>query len=457
MPDTLGHLEKVEKIQNLVKIASRTGKKVKIYHGSTNSTRKQSFDDRTIIDTSELKSILDIRPSKKRITVEPNVSMAELLDATLAFNLIPKVVPEFPQITVGGAVMGGAAESSAIKYGGFHESCTEYEVVLGNGILVTASPTNNPELFRELACSYGTLGILTSVTLELIDAKPFVTLTMETTQTMPDLSKVSSNNIDFYEAIVFSEDLAVSITGALSERNSLPIKRFSRRRDEWFSEVVHSIAKSGSAAAFQIPVRDYLFRYDRGAFWMAKYAFKFLHVPYNRLSRFICSPFCSTQYLYGKLHAANISQRYVIQDMCLPQKNVEPLISFCARTANIYPIWLLPIRNKEAVQPIFSPLTSIRGNACNVGMWGEVPKNQDFEELNRAIEAKLTSLSGRKTLYAHAYYTEVEFRSLYDFRQYARLRKKYHAAPALASIEEKVLVKERYKPNLARAFKSLFH
>jgi delta24-sterol reductase len=74
----------------------------RIYHGSTLSTRQSSRQRNTIIDVSSLNHVLQVNKEQKFVMVEPNVPMDELVEATLAQGLLPKVVMELPNITVGG-------------------------------------------------------------------------------------------------------------------------------------------------------------------------------------------------------------------------------------------------------------------------------------------------------------------------------------------------------------------
>jgi delta24-sterol reductase len=74
----------------------------RIYHGSTLSTRQSARQRNQIIDVSSLNHVLEVNASDKTIVVEPNVPMDKLVEATLAHGLLPKVVMELPNITVGG-------------------------------------------------------------------------------------------------------------------------------------------------------------------------------------------------------------------------------------------------------------------------------------------------------------------------------------------------------------------
>jgi len=65
----------------------------------------------------------------------------------------------------------------------------------------------------------------------------------------------------------------------------------------------------------------------------------------------------------------------------------------------------------------------------NFGVWGLGPKGgrAKFVELKHDLERKVWSFGGRgeKCLYAHVYYTEEEFKDIYDPKTYNALREKY--------------------------------
>lgn len=58
-------------------------RKVRIYHGTTTSTRTQNFKKGEIIDVSDLNEVISINTEEKYAIVEPNVSMNELIKQTL--------------------------------------------------------------------------------------------------------------------------------------------------------------------------------------------------------------------------------------------------------------------------------------------------------------------------------------------------------------------------------------
>ena len=189
------HSIDLNNIQEQMKSFFARKQKVKIYHGSTNSTRTQKFEKDKFVDVSRLDRVIEINTKQQYILVEPNVPMDKLVEATLKHFLVPPVVPELPGITVGGSIQGGAGESSSFKYGGVHNCCLQYEIVLENGEVITASPTQNQDLFYGTACSYGSLGIITLVKLRLIPAKDYVQLTYHTVKSFDEAINLTKRKL----------------------------------------------------------------------------------------------------------------------------------------------------------------------------------------------------------------------------------------------------------------------
>src|SRR3990167_5601697 len=271
------HFSDLKNIQSHVRYFYSQKKKVKIYHGSTNSTRSLRFENGKVVDISKLNRVITVDVGERYVLVEPNVSMDTLVECTLQYGLVPPVVMEFPGITVGGGIQGGAGESSSFKYGLFHDSCLEYEIILGNGEIITASPTKNEDLFYGTACSYGSLGVITLVRLRLVPAKKFVHLAYHVTKSSDEavnlIEKKVGEAVNFVDGIIFTKDRGVIMVGKFSDKNDLPVSTFSRRSDELFYLHADKISQRYETYEEIIPIKDYLFRYDRGGFWVGRYVF----------------------------------------------------------------------------------------------------------------------------------------------------------------------------------------
>ena len=409
-----------------------------------------------MIDTSELSNVLKIDVERKIAVVEPNVSMDCLAKTALKRGLIPKVVMEFPKITVGGGFCGTSGESSSFRYGLFESTVSRIEIVLGSGEVVTASPTEYPDLFFGSASSFGTLGVTTLLEVQLMDAKPFVELSFYPVSNAADAilklqGATKDSTIDYVDGILFDHQRGVVCIGRLADRpnSSQPNTRFSRATDEWFYIHAEKLSNNiGDPVVETVPIEDYLFRYDRGGFWVGFFAFKYFHLPFTRFTRWFLNDFLHTEFMYRALHAGGLSDRYVIQDVGIPFHNAEKFLTHMDSQYKYYPLWLCPLRQTpNPSQSTFSNFTPKQSAQrlemiLNIGVWGIGSRiASEFRDLNRAFEKTVLEMEGKKWLYGHTYYTEEEFWRIYDRQVYETLRGKYRG-DYLPSVFDKVRQKD---------------
>ncbi|KAI9677753.1 MAG: hypothetical protein M1829_002525 [Trizodia sp. TS-e1964] len=445
------HQAVLESIVATVRTLYRQKEPFRIFHGSTNSTRPGHHDK--VVDISSLRNVLHIDPARKTALVEPNVPMDKLVAATLRHGLVPPVVMEFPGITVGGGFSGSAGESSSFRYGYFDQTVNWAEIILANGDVVRASNAENQELFKGAAGGAGTLGITTLLELQLIPAKKYVRTTYRRTTSIQQAvdeiqAATQAGQHDYVDGIVFSRDLGVIITGTLTDDKpaSATEQTFSRPWDPWYYLHVQERLKQHSSDAppleDYIPLPDYLFRYDRGGFWVGLEAFRYFGMlPFTALTRWFLNDFMHTRMLFRALHGSRRSFGYMVQDLSLPYPTAAQFMHYAASSLNIWPLWLCPL--KEISPPSFHPWTERDGvpqPMLNIGLWGKAADELGaFVAQNRGLETRLQELGGRKVLYSHTYYTESEFWRIYDREWYDALRRKFHAL-TLPSIYEKVKV-----------------
>lgn len=196
---------------------------------------------------------------------------------------------------------------------------------------------------------------------------------------------------------------------------------------------------------------------------MGKYAFSFYKMPFNRFTRFVFNPFCKTRELYKSLHAANFSQRYLIQDVALPRQSTRKFLEYAADVLRVYPIWLVPIKpaTREKLSLSYLPTDTV----VSVGIWGEMNERYPrFVEINRELEEVVRDLGGRKWLYAHQYYSREQFWEIHSHDWYGALRSAYSADSVFPDVYEKTRMSGEYKKsawrgilrNTLRSFKILF-
>jgi hypothetical protein len=307
---------------------------------------------------------------------------------------------EFPGITVGGGFAGTAGESSGFKEGFFDATVNWFEIVLPTGEIVNASPSERSDLFHGAAGSLGTLGVATLFELRLINFRPYVELTYhpvasvkDALETMAAATKEEGN--DFVDGILYSRERGVIISGRLVDQvpKGAKVQQFSRAKDHWFYiQVERTASRQPEPVKVYTPVRDYLFRYDRGAvsiththcsislltgisqFWTGKYAFSYFLTPFNRITRWALDYFMHTRVMYQALHASGHSSKYIVQDLLLPQNSTEEFIDYISTQFNFWPLWLCPLKagsevplHPELAQGAYTDDKTV--TFVNVGVW----------------------------------------------------------------------------------------
>ena len=451
------HQQKIQCVADRIRYLNSKGILIRVYHGSTNSTRTLRFRQDEIVDISDLNCVLQIDTLNRTAVVEPNVPMDKLVAETMKYGLVPAVVPEFPGITIGGAIAGGSGESSSFRYGLVQNQALECELVLGSGEIVQSSPTKNPDLFVGLGATCGSIGILTAIELALVPATKFVRLkyipVSSFDEAMECINKSAAEQVDFIDSIFFAKNRGVVMLGYRTDVKSKPVRRFSRAWDEWFYLHAQKMFYQGGGIE-TIPLVDYLFRYDRGAFWMGKHAFSRFRIPFNRLTRFILNPLLKTRIMYRGIQESNTRQEYFIQDASVPEERLLELLEYIDSKYKIYPLWLLPITpNIFSTTNIMTNISTKGSFIINVGVWSSLKLSyEDFASANIRFEEEVVQLGGCKAPYGHVYGEENLFWKNHNQELYEKVRKKYHAIDIFPSLYEKIRVRERYVPTVKKGF-----
>ena len=226
-------------------------------------------------------------------------------------------------------------------------------MVLGDGEVRNASPDDpeTSELFWAAAASFGTMGVVTLLELELVEAKPFVELTYQRISGVEDAvqrfeAEKEADRFDYMDGILFAEDHGVVCLGKLVDAVSAEVKTFSKPWDDWFYINAETMLADASLHTWTeyIPIQDYLFRYERGAFWISKYTYRYFAVPLNRFTRWLLDTYTHTRVMYSALHHSGLSSKYIIQDVAIPYKNTSTFVSYLDTNFRNYPLWLCPLR-----------------------------------------------------------------------------------------------------------------
>jgi delta24-sterol reductase len=214
-----------------------------------------------------------------------------------------------------------------------------------------------------------------------------------------------------------------------------------------------------------VPIADFIFRYERGVFWMVCYGW----APklWNRFTRFFLDPLWHTRVQYRVLHFVG-GTPHIIQDLAIPEQRSDGFVQYLEDEFKIYPLWLCPIKqDSRMVMHTASTCTDPTSYLVNVTVWGSPNYGKDFlgvrsfeqfVENNRKIERKVAEVGGLKWLYACNYYLEEEFWGVYDKETYDELRLKWKA-DRLPNLWEKVRRsrQELREVGMGQVFKALVY
>lgn len=352
------------------------------------------------------------------------------------------------------------------KAGLYHETITSYEVVLGDGSLVTATCDNeHSDLFKALPWSHGSLGFLVALTLRIVKIKPYIKMKYipvrgqkKYCDMIRDLSganePIPKEFPDYIEGTVFSKDEAVIMVGDYSDYDpKITVNSCSRWYKPWFYKHVETFLKKGEGVEL-IPLRDYLLRHNRAIFWVVedmlsfgndtlfRYLFGWLLPPKPAFLKWTTTPGVRA-YTFTK---------QVFQDIVLPIQELERQIEIASVLFEKFPLLIYPCKiidhgpmSGQLKRPDKKYLIPGTNYAMynDLGVYGVPGKVKDKKPYNpvtamRRMEEFTREVGGFSFLYADIFMTREEFEVMFDLSLYRVVRKKYHAEGAFPDLYNKV-------------------
>ncbi|XP_065165651.1 delta(24)-sterol reductase-like isoform X2 [Atheta coriaria] len=401
------HDERVRFIQKQVSDWNKAGRKKKLCTArpgwQTVSFRRPKYKDDMHQVEVNLVDILEIDAHRKVVRVEPLVTMGQLSATLNPLGWTIPVLPEIDDLTVGGLIMGTGIESSSHRHGLFQHICTSYELVLSDGSVIKATKQSNPDIFYSIPWSYGTIGILTAVEIQIVPAKPYVKLVYKAVKGLKNIvkefqavSKDTERN-EFVEGLMYSKDEAIIMTGNLTDRpdpnNVNPIGKWYK---PWFFIHARNMLGLHQPVTEYIPLRDYYHRHTKSIFWelqdiipfgnnvIFRYLFGWLVPP--KISLLKLTQTAAVKKLYENNH--------VIQDMLVPISAMEESVKAFHEEFKVYPLWLCPFVLPNDAGMVH-PRTQTSEMYIDIGVYG-VPTAAGFrpKASTRVIEKLVTRLKG---------------------------------------------------------------
>ncbi len=404
-----------------------------------------------------LDRVISVDTTARTADVGGMCSYQTLVAATLPHGLAPLVVPQLKTITVGGAVTGGGIESTSFRNGLAHDAIAELDILTGAGTVLTASTTENADLYYGFPNSYGTLGYAVRLRVRLEPVTPYVALRhlrfSTVTELQDELARIVATRshdgvrVDHLDGVVFSKSESYLTLGTFTDE--------AGPTSDYTGQAIYyrSIQQRRTDL---LTVHDYLWRWDTDWFWCSR-AFGAQRPLIRRWwpRRLRRSSF------YWKLVAldrrfgiADRNERWhgrpplerVVQDIEVPVERTADFVDWFLGATPIEPVWVCPVRlpaNPNGTDAPTWPLYPMppEQTFVNVGFWSTVPQVAGAPDgaTNRLIEQRVAELGGHKSLYSDAYYSEPEFAERYGGVTYHALKSKYDPDSRLLTLYDKAV------------------
>jgi hypothetical protein len=211
-PDVVVGAESAQDVVESVKYAAAHNLPVRMQgtgHGS-----HVAITDGVLISTRRLDSV-EIDPSTRIATLGAGVAWGDVIAKAAEHGLAP-IAGSSGTVGAIGLLLGGGMGPLVNAYGVCSDWAREFQVVLANGELVTASADEHPDLFWALRGGKGGLGVVTSAKVELVELPTLYggSLTFDA----PHIETVLNAWVDYLE----TADSQVSTSAAILRMPDLP-------------------------------------------------------------------------------------------------------------------------------------------------------------------------------------------------------------------------------------------
>lgn len=388
------------------------------------------------IDISGLNRILSLDPLARICVAEPGLSFAELLQATLPHGLMPAVVPELEGITLGGAIAGCSIESSSYRYGTFHDTCLDYELLTSSGERIVCSREQDPLLFHMMHGSYGTLGILTRLSFRLIPARPFVRLSyhrygslLEFKQAL--LQQCRADAYPFIDGIVHGPREAILCLGQFLD--DAPYVSDYRHEKIYYKSTRERLDD-------YLTTYDYCFRYDTECHWLSR-SIPLLENPLlRRLAGGVMLGSGNLIRWSGRLEKLiGLKKRPdVIVDVFIPERRLSEFLDWYEQAFDYYPLWVVPGRLLNPYPWLSERKRAEMGEGLIIdcAVYGK-PNRDPAVDYSELLEAKTEACGGIKTLISRNHYSRERFWSIFNPSNYAAIKQRTDPQGKLAELYSK--------------------
>ena len=158
-------------IEELQALIANTTLPISIIGANYSQGGQTSYPNGIAIDMSKLNKIIAFDEKEKTITVQAGASWYDVQKYIDPYNLSVKAMQSYNNFSIGGSISINA-HGRDIRYGSVINGIQSIQMILANGDLISASRTENSDLFKAAIGGYGLLGIITQATINLTENIP---------------------------------------------------------------------------------------------------------------------------------------------------------------------------------------------------------------------------------------------------------------------------------------------
>jgi hypothetical protein len=137
--------------------------------GGRNSQGGQTATEHSVqIDMRRFNQVLAFDPAQKIITVQAGITWREIQERIDPSNLSVSIMQTYANFTVGGSLSVNC-HGRYVNAGPIINSVKSIKVVLADGSIVVATPTEHQDIFYTAIGGYGGIGVIAEATLTLTD------------------------------------------------------------------------------------------------------------------------------------------------------------------------------------------------------------------------------------------------------------------------------------------------
>ncbi len=151
-----------------VSAAAKANRRIKVV-GSGHSFNGIAAPTQVLLSLAALRGIIDVDKERRQAKVHAGTTLQELTRALRIWNLAMPNLGDIDQQTVAGAIATGT-HGTGLNHQGLAAQVTALDMVTADGSTIRCSAEENAEMWGAVRVGLGALGIVTTVTLQLVEA-----------------------------------------------------------------------------------------------------------------------------------------------------------------------------------------------------------------------------------------------------------------------------------------------